>query len=181
MKKLNKVIFTIAIIILIMAFFIYNENDSKFNRLIYDKPANSWNEALPIGNGRLGAMIFGGIPEERIQLNEETVWAGGPHNNVNPRASEYFKTVCELLFRKEYLKAQEIANKQIYSIQNGMPYQPVGDLKLEFEGQSFDKVNNYQRQLDISRAIFNVSYEYDGIKFYREIFSSLNENVLVIK
>jgi len=178
MKK-HFIILLAVIILLITAFFIYNNNEKY--KLYYDKPAIIWNEALPIGNGRIGAMIFGGIREEHIQLNEETVWAGGPHNNINPRSAEYFPIVRELVFKKEFQKAQEIANKHIYSVQNGMPYQPVGDIFIEYLNIDTNKIKNYNRELDISNAIFRVSYQYDDAVFYREAFTSFDKNLLVVK
>ena len=110
----------------VMLFSFCRSTDNSFSlKLWYTKPAENWNEALPIGNGRLGAMVFGGIKQEILQLNEETVWAGSPHNNVNPECREYIPVVRDLVLKGEYARAQEVADKYIKSYQNGMPYQPV--------------------------------------------------------
>lgn len=180
MRKIVPIILAV-IIFLITAFFI-SQDIEKYFVLYYDKPAKTWNEALPLGNGRIGAMVFGEVSQEHVQLNEETVWAGGPHNNVNPRSAEYFKVVRELVFKKEYQRAQEIANKHIYSVQNGMPYQPVGDLYIEcLNHKDINLVKNYKRELDIENAILKISYEYENNRFFREMFTSFDKNVLLIR
>ena len=103
--------------------------------LWYDKPATTWTEALPIGNSRLGAMIFGVPSAERLQLNEETIWAGRPNNNANPEALEYLPKVRQLVWEGKYKEAQDMATKHVQAQTNsGMPYQPFGDLFINFPG-----------------------------------------------
>ena len=148
--------------------------------LWYLQPAQNWNEALPIGNGRLGAMIFGGPAEGLLQLNEETVWSGGPNNNINPRMKDIIPEIRRLLFEKKYAAAQDLANKMMSDKpNNGMAYQPVGDLLIDFPGHAhFD---GYKRTLDISKALASVSYTVGGVRFKREIFSSFPDQVIVIR
>ena len=103
-------------------------------KLWYDKPAKQWVEALPLGNGRIGAMVFGDPAHERFQLNEETVWGGSPHNNTNPNAKEALPRIRRLIFEGKNKEAQELCGPAICSQSaNGMPYQTVGTLHLDFE------------------------------------------------
>ena len=102
-------------------------------KLWYDKPAKQWVEALPLGNGRIGAMVFGDPAHERFQLNEETVWGGSPHNNTNPKAKEALPRIRRLIFEGKNKEAQELCGPAICSQSaNGMPYQTVGTLHLDF-------------------------------------------------
>ena len=104
-------------------------------KLWYDKPATQWVEALPVGNGRLGAMVFGDPTHEQFQLNEETVWGGSPHNNTNPKAKEALPRIRHLIFEDKNAEAQALCGPTICSQSaNGMPYQTVGSLRLDFEG-----------------------------------------------
>ncbi len=147
--------------------------------LWYDAPASNWNEALPVGNGRLGAMIFGGTAREELQLNEDTIWAGGPNNNVNPAIAPYIEKVTQLIFEGRHLEAQAMADEHLLSAtNNGMPYQTAGSLWLEFPGH--EQVTDYRRDLDIGRALASVSYRLGDTVFRRETFSSLTENVMLV-
>jgi len=119
-------------LILVLLVISTNAQNSKELKLWYKRPANNWNEALPVGNGRLGAMVFGNPEKEHLQLNEETVWAGGPHNNVDAESKPYLVKVRDLLFEGEYKAAQKLADDSIINSINGMPYQPVGDLLITF-------------------------------------------------
>ncbi len=147
--------------------------------LWYPEPAANWNAALPVGNGRLGAMVFGGVDREVLQLNEDTVWAGGPNNNVTPSLKPHLEKVAELVLANEHLEAQQLADQHIQSTNDGMPYQTVGNLIIDplhaEEGQ------NYRRSLDINRALAHVSYEIDGISYERETFSALSAPVIVTR
>lgn len=147
-------------------------------KLWYNKPSANWNEALPIGNGRLAAMVFGNPGLERIQLNEETVWAGGPHNNVNPDSKQIIPQLRKLIDDKRYVEAQALANAKMSSKQNGMPYQTVGSLYIKFPGH--EAVQDYYRELDISKAISTVSYTVKGIHFEREMFASFTDQAIII-
>ncbi len=100
--------------------------------LTYETPATCWNEALPIGNGRLGAMIFGTPGNEKIQLNEETIWAGSPNTNANPDARQWMPQIRELLANGKYKEAKDMANAHVLNHTNhGMPYLPFGNLEIE--------------------------------------------------
>ncbi|WP_415325600.1 glycosyl hydrolase family 95 catalytic domain-containing protein [Chryseobacterium sp. MMS23-Vi53] len=153
-------------------------------KLIYNKPAENWNEALPIGNGKLGAMIFGGALQEHLQLNEETIWAGEPGNNVPKNTFDSIQKIRKLLNDGQYEQAQKLSNATYprqapKNLNYGMPYQTMGDLFLDFKGH--ENFKNYNRTLDIEKAISTVSYEVNGVTFKREIFSSLADNVIMIK
>ncbi|MBO9561667.1 MAG: glycoside hydrolase family 95 protein [Niastella sp.] len=149
-------------------------------KLWYTKPAKVWTEALPVGNGRLGAMIFGGVGEELIQLNEATLWNGGPvRTNVNPGAYDQLKLVREALFKEEnYTKAWELTKKmQGYYSES---FLPMGDLyirQLLKDAQPTD----YYRDLDITNAIATTRYKIDGITFTRQVISSAPDQVIVIR
>ena len=147
-------------------------------KLWYTKPAANWNEALPIGNGRLAAMIYGQTANEQVQLNEETVWAGGPHNNVNPDAKSVVPELRKLITEKKFVEAQALANKGMFSKQNGMPYQTVGSLFINFPGH--ENVSDYYRDLDISKAVSTTTYAVDGVHYKREIFASFTEQAIII-
>ncbi len=148
-------------------------------RLWYDEPAAEWVEALPVGNGRLGAMVFGGPAREEIQLNEETVWAGEPGNNINPATGDAIPTIRKLLSEGKFAEAQQYADRTISSPNHGMPYQPVGGLFINFPGH--DSFTDYKRELDIEKAVTKTSYTVNGIQFTREVFSSFVDDVIVIK
>lgn len=149
-------------------------------KLWYDRPAKLWVEALPLGNGRLGAMVFGGPEHEEFQLNEESVWCGSPYNNVNNKAKEGLAKIRELIFAGKNLEAQNMAGPLICSIgSNGMPYQTVGSLKLDFP--SINEYTNYYRDLDIEKAISTVRLESNGVTYTRESFTSFPDQLLVIR
>lgn len=147
--------------------------------LWFDKPAAEWVEALPLGNGRLGVMVFGQPGKEELQLNEETVWAGEPGNNINPEVGEAIPVLRDLLNKGNYAEAQEYANIHILSSNQGMPYQPVGGLFIEFPGH--ENYSDYKRTLNIENAVAATSYSVDGVTFTREIFSSFTDDVIIMK
>jgi len=152
--------------------------------LWYRTPASKWDEALPIGNGRFGAMVFGGVAEERIQFNDDTLFTGKPHNYSHKGAVKFLPQIRKLLFEGKQKQAQQLANKEFMSINTHgknrqEAYQPFGDLKLEFPGIS--QVTDYRRELDIDSAIARVQYKRDGVAFQREIFSSFPDNAIVMK
>lgn len=155
------------------------END-KAIKLWYDHPATTWNEALPVGNGRLGAMVFGGVQKERIQFNEETLWTGAPHDYVHEGAVNYLGEIRQLLREGEQAKAHELAMKEFMSVPlRQKAYQPFGDIYLDFPGH--DKYSEYTRELDISRAICRTTYVVDEVRYTREIFSTYPGQVIVIQ
>lgn len=149
------------------------------NEMWYDEPAVLWTEALPLGSGRLGAMIFGNPAQERLQLNEETIWAGKPNNNANPEALEWIPKIRELVFAGKYREAQDLCTKYVKSPTNqGMPYQPFGDLRLTFPGH--EDYSQYRRSLDLDSALAVVEYDLKDIHFRRECFTSLVDSVVVL-
>lgn len=147
--------------------------------LRYDRPAKEWTEALPLGNSRLGVMVFGGPEEEELQLNEETLWGGGPHRNDNPDALQALPRVRQLIFEGRNEEAQELINSTFMTPRNGMPYQTIGSLILRFPGHQNAK--DYSRDLDIENAVASVSYKVDGVTYTRETFSSFEDDVIVVR
>lgn len=153
-------------------------------KLWYNQPATAWEEALPIGNGRLGAMIFGTPSLEHLQLNEETVWGGEPGNNLPKGFSEVLPGVRELLFEGKYKEAEALLATRFprhAGAENnyGMPYQTVGDLFLEFPGH--ENVSGYYRELDIANAISLVSYTLGNVSYQREYFSTPVDQVMAMR
>jgi alpha-L-fucosidase 2 len=148
-------------------------------RLWYRQPAREWLEALPVGNGRLGAMVFGGIAEERIQLNEETVWSGKRIDANNPKSRNALPEVRRLLFEGKPKEAEALAEQTMFGRPRDIkPYQTLGDLHLKFAGH--EKAANYHRELDLDRAVALTRYEVDGVRFVREVFSTAADQVIVI-
>lgn len=149
-------------------------------KLWYNHPADKWVEALPIGNGRLGAMVFGNPSKEVIQLNENTVWAGQPNRNDNPDAKEALPEVRKLIFKGKYKEAQDLVNQKFISkISQGMPYQTVGNLDLSFPGH--ENFTNYYRELNIETAITSTRYDVDGVTFKSEVFASYPDQVIIFR
>jgi alpha-L-fucosidase 2 len=149
-------------------------------KLWYTGPAKQWVEALPVGNGRLGAMVFGDPFKEVIQLNENTVWAGSPYRNDNPDAKEALPEVRRLIFEGKYKEAQDLINQKFISkISNGMPYQTVGNLRLLFPGH--ENYTEYYRELDIEKAVASSSYIINGVKYRTSIFSSFPDQVIICR
>ena len=121
-------------------------------KLWYDAPANQWTDALPLGNGRLGAMVFGTPAQERIQINEETIWGGGPHNNVNYDAKDGLAEIRQALWEGRRSDAQALSDQYISSKgAHGMPYQTAGSLMLDFDGIS--DFTDYYRELDLNGVV----------------------------
>jgi alpha-L-fucosidase 2 len=149
-------------------------------KLWYDHPAQKWSEALPIGNGRLGAMVFGNPMKERLQLNELTVWAGSPYRNDNPKALLALPRIRQLIFDGHYTEARKLIDTNfITHIANDMPYQTVGNLYLIFPGH--DRFANYYRELDLERAVTTTRYNIDAVSFKREIFCSIPGQVIAVR
>ncbi len=149
-------------------------------KLWYNKPAQVWTEALPLGNGRLGAMVYGNPATEQIQLNEENIWAGSPNSDANPLALEYIPKVRELVFTGKYAEAEALATEKVMSQTNhGMPYQTFGDLRIAFPGHA--RYSDYYRDLNLDSACATVRYKVDGVTFQREVFTSFADQVVIIK
>ena len=147
-------------------------------KIWYDKPASYWEEALPIGNGRIAAMVFGDPQLEQIQLNEETVSAGSPYQNYNEEAKAALPEMRRLIFEGKYEEAQNMAATKILSqVGNEMPYQTVGRLNIRY--QDHKKVSNYYRDLDISNAMTVTRYKVDGVEFTEETFASFTDQLVI--
>lgn len=155
-----------------------NKSFDPANVLWYNKPAAVWEDALPVGNGRLGAMIFGGIKEERIQLNEETYWTGGPYSTVVKGGYEALPEIQKLIFEGKPLEAHKLFGRKLmgYPVEQ-QKYQSLANLHLFYEDEIAE---NYKRWLDLENGISGVQYEIDGVKFTREVFASaVDQNVVV--
>ncbi|HEY3592985.1 MAG TPA: glycoside hydrolase family 95 protein, partial [Polyangiaceae bacterium] len=151
--------------------------------LWYGSPASKWEEALPIGNGRLGAMVFGGTVRERFQLNEDTVWSGGPQDCDNPEALPALAPIRELLFAGRYAEAQQLADKTQVCKPSTRgsygEYQTLGDLILELDGHH--QVDAYRRELRLAEGVALVRYRVGTLEISRESFVSAEGQVLVTR
>lgn len=153
------------------------KKDSRL-KLWYESPADEWIEALPLGNGRLGSMVFGNVSKERIQLNEDTLWTGVPIKEENCGLFlENLNEVRNLMFQGEYVKGQEIMNEKLLGPWNES-YAPMGNLYLDFENT--DAYVEYKRELDLEEGIVRVNYNINGIDFNRTLFISAPDNAIVI-
>lgn len=167
--------------------------EAKPPELWYDAPAAQWTEALPVGNGRLGAMVFGGVARERIQFNEETLWTGRPHSYVHAGAAQSLPKLRELLFAGRQAEAEKLAMERFMSIPiRQRAYQPLGDLELEFPSlPSMRTAENprtiaraptdYRRSLDLDTATAATEFVVDGVRYAREVFASHPDRCLVIR
>src|SRR4051794_32973977 len=154
-----------------------SENDSALS-LWFDQPAEQWADALPVGNGRLGAMIFGEVKSERIALDEDTLWSGAPRNWNNPDAKTALPVVRKLVLeQKNYGEADKECHKMQGPFNDA--YEPLGDLLIEFDGG--EETQSYKRSLDLDSAVARVEYEAGGTKYIREIFTSAPDQVIIVK
>ena len=150
------------------------------NKISFDSPAKDWNEALPIGNGKLGGMVFGSPYIERIQLNEDSIWSGGPRDRINPSALNKLPEIRGLIFNGHIKEAQELATFALSGIpEEERHYEPLGNLYIEFMGQETE-YSDYSRELDISNAVATTSLCFNGVKYTREVIASYPQNVIAI-
>ncbi|GAA3147578.1 alpha-L-fucosidase 2 [Kribbella aluminosa] len=157
-------------------------SDTNPLKLWYTSPATEWLQALAIGNGRLGAMVYGGTATEQLQLNEDSIWAGGPHDYADPGGKEVLPEIRRLIAAEQYLDAQNLADAHFMGRPSEqMQYQPVGYLNLAFPGIDAAAVSAYRRELDLTTAITSVSYEHAGVRYTREVFISHPAQVLVMR
>ena len=147
-------------------------------KLWYSSPAKNWIEALPIGNSRLGAMVYGGIGHEELQLNEETFWAGGPYDNNNTLARYVLPIVRQLIFEGNYREAQRMVDANFFCKKNGMSYLTMGSLFIDFNGH--EKATDFYRDLNISNATATTRYKVDGVTYTRTAFASFTDSVIVM-
>ncbi|MER6587194.1 glycosyl hydrolase family 95 catalytic domain-containing protein [Micromonospora chalcea] len=149
--------------------------------LWYDEPAGTdWLRALPIGNGRLGAMVFGNVDTERLQLNEDTVWAGGPYDSANTRGAANLAEIRRRVFADQWTSAQDLINQTMMGSPGGqLAYQTVGDLRLSFGSAS--GATQYNRTLDLTTATVTTTYVLNGVRYQREVFASAPDQVIVLR
>ncbi len=149
-------------------------------RLWYKQPATEWTDALPVGNGRIGAMVFGNIQNERIQLNEESLWAGIRRNCNNPQSLNYLDEVQQLLLNDKNNEALDVAKKQLMGIPPRIrSYQTLGDVFIQLDIDSA-KISEYERSLDLNTGIAHTRFNYNGQLIQREVFVSSPDNIVVI-
>ncbi|RYF57214.1 MAG: glycoside hydrolase family 95 protein, partial [Cytophagaceae bacterium] len=150
-------------------------------KLWYREPAGSvWENALPVGNGRLGAMVYGNVEKDIIQLNEHTLWSGSPNRNDNPAALASLPEIRRLIFAGQQKEAERLANQTIITKQsNGQIFQPLGNLNLTFPGHK--QVAYYRRELDIEQAIARTTYRIGSVIYTREVLASLPDQVIVVR
>ncbi|MGC4948880.1 glycoside hydrolase family 95 protein [Streptomyces sp. DT224] len=149
-------------------------------RLWYTSPAAEWLEALPVGNGRIGAMVFGGTDTERLQLNEDSLWAGGPHDYVRPGAGTHLDEIRRLVVEEKWNQAQRLIDTSfIGSPSEQVAYQVLGDLELAFAGTG--EVTDYERELDLETAVTRTGYTRAGVRHVREVFASSPDQVIVVR
>ena len=148
-------------------------------RLTYDKPASGWTEALPLGNGRIGVMDFGGTREEHLQVSEGTLWGGGPHDYVNPGAHAHLQEIQQLIFAGRVDAAQKLSESLMGQPSRLMPYQPFCDIRLRAPGGG--QITDYRRSLNLEEAIARTEFTVGTTRFRREAFVSFPDQVLVIR
>ncbi len=148
-------------------------------RLWYDEPATTWLEALPLGNSRMGAMIYGGVQEDEIQLNEETFWSGGPHDNNSTTSRYYLNAVRDMVFQGREDEAQKVVNRRFIVGPHGMKYLTLGSLKIL--NDSLGEITDYERELNLVDATAEVTFRADNALFTRKAFASMADSIIVVR
>lgn len=148
-------------------------------KLTYSRPATKWTEALPLGNGRIGAMVFGGTEDERLQINESTLWGGGPHDYTNPDAYSHLAEIRNLIFAGKVGEAEKLSADIMGNPKLLMPYQPFCDLRLHFSGH--EQAIDYHRELHLDDATAETTYKVGAVTFRREVFISYPDQALVVR
>jgi alpha-L-fucosidase 2 len=172
-----KMFMTFLVVSLFSVSSLYAQSDTLL-KLWYNHPASQWVEALPIGNGRLGAMIYGDPFKEKIELNENTIWAGSPNRNDNPLARAALPKVRKLIFEGKYKEAQDLVNQTFISkTSEGCPYQTAGELNLYFPRH--EKYSDYYRELNIEKAVETTRYRVDGVDYESTVFASFPDQVII--
>ena len=155
--------------------------DDNTERLWYDQPASIWLEALPVGNGRLGGMVYGGTRVDEIQLNEDSFWSGGPHNNNSSTSAKYLEQVRNLIFSGKEKDAEDLINQQFIKGPHGMKYLTLGSVKMTHTGITASKVTNYRRELDLTTALSTVTFDHEGHHYSRTVFASMPDSIIVVR
>lgn len=148
-------------------------------KLWYKQPAKEWTEALPLGNSRIGVMVYGGVQHEELQLNEETMWGGSPYRNDNPKALTALPEVRRLIFAGKDKEAADLVKDNFFTPHNGMPYQTIGSVLLNFPGHT--DFSAYSRELDIENAIATTRYTVNGVNYTRQLLTSFTDNVVIMR
>lgn len=149
--------------------------------LWYDSPAEAWTEALPVGNGQMGAMVFGGVSRARFQVNDDTLWSGGPHSYAHQGAAEYLPEIRQLLLDGRQRAAERRAMREFMSMPlRQMAYQPLGDVRIEF-AQRDDQIDGYRRTLNLDSAIATTTYRAGGVTYIRRSFATYPDRAIVIR
>ena len=153
------------------------------HHLWYNQPATHWLQALPVGNSQLGAMVYGGVDTEEIQLNEETFWSGSPHNNNSPEAKAHLQEVRELIFQGREQEAHAIIDQYFFKGPHGMRFLPMGSVKLSFDYGISEPLQptNYQRDLSLGNALNTTTYQVGGVNYQRTVFASQAAPVIVVR
>ena len=149
-------------------------------RLWYDAPAGRWLEALPLGNGQMAAMVFGGIADETIQLNESTFWSGSPHDNNSKTSLEHLDEVRQLIYAGREEEAEALINKEFIPGPHGQRFLTLGSLRMHFENMP-EEVDDYCRDLDLTRAVAGVGFTANGVRYTRSAFASMRDRAIVIQ
>lgn len=164
----------------LLVFYLNSQTVKAQDCLWYDKPASHWLEALPIGNSRMGAMIYGGAGSETIQINEETFWSGSPHNNNSNTSKQYLNEVRQLIYDGKETEAEAIVNKEFIKGPHGMRFLTLGNLHYNIAGVGNSKYSDYKRKLDLNTAIASTVFKVGNKKYEREVFASLAEKIIVV-
>ncbi|HCC71398.1 MAG TPA: hypothetical protein DEQ09_09655, partial [Bacteroidales bacterium] len=186
MRKLKTIVLTFYVyLIVFIPVAAQNEKNkteipSSTRLLVYDQPASIWTEAMPIGNGRIGGMVYGRTHEEIIKLNENTLYAGGPYNSNGPGGYPYLDSIRSLVFEGRGKEAEKLFEKTMMARKwSSAPYQPLGNLRIILPGHSF--ASGYRRELLLDSALARVSYTVDGVEFTRTSFCSYPDQVMVVR
>ncbi|MCC3372004.1 glycoside hydrolase N-terminal domain-containing protein [Cohnella sp. REN36] len=160
----------------------HEERFESKDRLYFRSPASHWEEALPIGNGRLGAMVFGDPRSERLQLNEDSLWHGGSRDRHNPDALKHLPEIRRLLLDGKLKEAERLASLALTAIpETQRHYVPLGDLYLQFEAPADQETTDYERELDLAKAVVNISYMRGKVSYRRQMFASYPDGAIVIR
>jgi alpha-L-fucosidase 2 len=174
--KLMKRLIYLSVVLLWTTFAKLSADDLKLN---YSRPASEWEEALPLGNSHMGAMVFGGIRDEQLQLNEETFWAGSPYSNNCTTTLAHLAEVRRLIFAGKNREAQNLMERTFRTGRNGMPYQTLGSLMLHFDVEG--EVSQYHRSLDLSRAVATTTFRAGAVTYRREAFASMADDAVIVR
>ena len=175
----RKLIFTLATSMIYVTSFCGN-NSADDMVLWYSQPGREWLDGMPIGNGYMGAMVFGRTGKERIALNESSFWSGRPHDYNDPNAINYFPKIRDLVFTQKFQEAEKMADEHFWGIPAAQQaYEPLGDLLLSFDDSI--NVKNYRRELNMETGITSVTYKINDVSYSREVFLSYPDRVLVVR